>query len=215
MESNAARAEGQSVERMVFFSDAVFAIVITLLVLPLAAESDLGAHGSVASAVWDQWPRMLGFVISFLVIGQFWIAHHAMFGHLHRLDLGLLWLNLLCLLTVTFIPFPTSLLGSADGMDERFPVVFYAASMTVSSVMITLTWLYCRVRGLLDPDLPVREARVFTGRALVTTAVFGVSVVVALLGLLPAVLTWVVGIPLARVVTVRLLSPHHPSLARS
>ena len=95
---------------MVLFSDAVFAIVITLLVLPLTAEIELPEGGQdLAAHVWEQWPRVLSFLVSFLVIGQFWIAHHHMFEHIRRYDQGLLWLNLVSLLTVSFMPFPTAL----------------------------------------------------------------------------------------------------------
>src|SRR3954451_206688 len=82
-------------ERVIFFSDAVFAIVITLLVLPLTAEIELpeGAR-DLAQQVWELWPRVLSFVVSFLVIGQFWIAHHHMFTHVRRYDQALLWFNL-------------------------------------------------------------------------------------------------------------------------
>ena len=83
-------------ERMIFFSDAVFAIVITLLVLPLTAEIDLPEGGQDLTAhVWAQWPRVLSFLVSFLVIGQFWIAHHHMFEFIRGYDQGLLWLNLI------------------------------------------------------------------------------------------------------------------------
>jgi hypothetical protein len=72
-----------SLERVIFFSDAVFAIVITLLVLPITTDVELPAgHGGSAHQVWALWPRVLSFVVSFLVIGQFWIAHHRMVNHL-------------------------------------------------------------------------------------------------------------------------------------
>jgi uncharacterized membrane protein len=77
--SEAAPREQEPVglERVIFFSDAVFAIVITLLVLPLTAEIELPEGGrDLAAHVWEQWPRVLSFLVSFMVIGQFWVAHH-------------------------------------------------------------------------------------------------------------------------------------------
>ena len=142
-------------ERIIFFSDAVFAIVITLLVLPLTAEIELPEAGrDLAEHVWSQWPRVLSFLVSFLVIGQFWIAHHHMFEHLRSYDQGLLWFNLVSLLTVSFLPFPTALIGARLESDDPFPVVFYAASMTVSSIALTATWLYAVRRTLIDPAIP-------------------------------------------------------------
>ena len=139
-------------ERLVFFSDAVFAIVITLLVLPLTAEIELPAEAQdLRHEVVQQWPKIVSFVVSFLVIGQFWIAHHNMFSLLRRFDPGLLWLNLIALLTVSFMPFPTAVLGARLEDSDTFPVMFYAASMTISSIVLTAIWLYALRRHLVDP----------------------------------------------------------------
>jgi uncharacterized membrane protein len=191
-------------ERVIFFSDAVFAIVITLLVLPLTAEIELPEGGQdLATHVWEQWPRVLSFLVSFLVIGQFWIAHHHMFEYVRRYDQGLLWLNLVSLLTVSFMPFPTALIGARLETAAVFPVVFYAASMTVSSLALTASWIYAVRRRLINPSVPGGEVRAFTGRALATSAVFLLSVGAAFLGLPVAVLFWLVLLPLARVLLAR------------
>ena len=198
-------------ERLIFFSDAVFAIVITLLVLPLTAEIELPDGGQDLTAhVWAQWPRVLSFLLSFLVIGQFWIAHHRMFEYVRRYDQGLLWLNLVSLLTVSFMPFPTALIGARLETDAAFPVVLYAASMTVSSFALTASWLYAVRRRLVDQSVPEAEVRAFTGRALATSAVFLLSVAAAFLGLPVAVLFWLVLLPLARVLLARASARQQP-----
>ena len=193
-------------ERLVFFSDAVFAIVITLLVLPLTAEIDLpeGA-GGLAGRVLDEWPKVLTFVVSFLVIGQFWTAHHRTFGLIRRDDTGLLWLNLAILLTVAFMPFPAALLGARQGSDDAFPVVFFAASMTLTSCALTATWLYAARRGLVRASVGRDLIRLVTIRALVTSGLFRLSVPAALLGLPVAVVCRAGVSPLARALVVRLL----------
>lgn len=128
-------------ERMVFFSDAVFAIVITLLVLPITAEVELDeAGGGLAHQVWALWPRILSFLISFLVIGQFWIAHHRMFGLIRRIDRAMLGINLVGLLTITFLPLPTAILGADTPPGDAFPAVFYAISLSAASFMLAFTW---------------------------------------------------------------------------
>jgi hypothetical protein len=108
--ASGAQNEGQSLgfERVVFFSDAVFAIVITLLVLPLTAELEVPRERAdlIHEVFSGQALRMLTFAVGFLVVGQFWIAHHRMSGHLRRADHGLLWFNLVGLMTVAFMPFP-------------------------------------------------------------------------------------------------------------
>ena len=123
-----AEDEGQVLgfERVVFFSDAVFAIVITLLVLPLTAELEIPQDGAdlLHEVLGGHGLRMLTFALGFLVVGQFWIAHHRMFDRLQRYDTGLLWLNLLSLLTVSFMPFPTAVLGANSTVDDRFPWCF-------------------------------------------------------------------------------------------
>jgi uncharacterized membrane protein len=202
-----AENEGQSLgfERVVFFSDAVFAIVITLLVLPLTAE--LEVPGEAADLIHEvfsgQGLRMLTFGVGFLVVGQFWIAHHRMFGHLRRADHGLLWFNLVGLMTVAFMPFPTALLGASPLETDRFPVVFYAVSMTVTSLAFTATWLYAVRRGLVDEACGQDEVHAFTVRSFVTCGVFLASIAASFLGLQVAVLFWLVLLPLARVAVVR------------
>ena len=198
-------------ERVIFFSDAVFAIVITLLVLPLTAEIEIPEGGQdLASHVWAQWPRVLSFLVSFLVIGQFWIAHHHMFEYVRRYDQGLLWLNLVSLLTVSFMPFPTALIGARLETEAVFPVVFYAASMTVSSLALTASWVYAVHRRLVSPSVPAAEVRAFTGRAVATSAVFLLSVGAAFLGLPVAVLFWLVLLPLARLLLARASARRRP-----
>jgi uncharacterized membrane protein len=209
------RETSLGLERLIFFSDAVYAIVITLLVLPLTAEFELPEGSQDLSAhVWALWPRVLSFGVSFLVIGQFWIAHHHMFEHVRRYDQGLLWLNLVSLLTVSFMPFPTALLGARLETDTVFPVVFYAASMTVSSLALTTTWLYAVRRGLLDRSTSASEIRAFSSRALATSAIFLLSVGAAFFGLSVAVLFWLVLLPLARTLLMHVASRRQARLSQ-
>ena len=195
-------------ERLVFFSDAVFAIVITLLVLPLTAEIELPEGGrGLAGAVFERWPTVLTFVVSFLVIGQFWTAHHRTFGLIERQDQTLLWLNLMGLLTVAFLPFPAAILGARNETGDAFPVAFFAASMTLTSCALTTTWLYAARSGLVRPSLGRDRIRLVTVRAAVTSGIFLLSVPAALLGLPVAIALWLGVIPLARMLVVRRLAP--------
>ena len=103
-------------ERLVFFSDGVMAIAITLLVVELSIPA---ATEDVGDALLDRWPQMLSFVLSFLVIGIFWMAHHRIFRYVANLDQRLIWLNLLFLMCVAFLPFPTAVLGDHDNSRAR------------------------------------------------------------------------------------------------
>jgi uncharacterized membrane protein len=189
---------GLGFERLVFFSDAVFAIVITLLVLPLTAEIDLPeGEGVHAAGVLALWPTALSFAVSFLVVGQFWIAHHRTFGLLGRQDPTLVWLNLVLLLTVAFLPFPAALLGARTD-DDAFPVVFYAMSMTLTSAALTGLWVYASRRRLVLESVPASEQGTVTRRAVATTSVFVLSIPAALLGLSAAAALWLVVLPVVR-----------------
>lgn len=191
-------------ERVVFFSDAVFAIVITLLVLPVAVDVDLATAGDDLGGLLDELtPRLVAFAISFLVVGQFWMAHHRTFGLIHAVDRTLLWLNLLALMAISFLPFPTALLG-AQGSDEGAAVAFYAASLTVAASLALLVWVHAQRAGLVAPGVGTAARRAHTRRSVVSTAVFALSVPVGLAGLVPAVLCWVLLLPLARLAATRL-----------
>jgi uncharacterized membrane protein len=202
-ESQAERNQSAfDLNRLVFFSDAVFAIVITLLVLPLTAEVDLPPGADLAGEVWALWPKMVSFVVSFLVVGQFWTVHHRMYSQFVGCDRGLLRIDLLSLLTVSFMPFPAALLGG-DTSDDRFPVVFYAVSMSLTSLSFTVTWLYAQRAGLVDERIGHARRLELTVRSFATTGVFVASIGAAFLGLLPAVLCWLVLLPLVREAAVR------------
>ena len=135
-------------ERLVFFSDAVFAIAITLLVLDLKLPP--GSHGTVdLSQIGD---KLFGFGLSFAVIGLYWINHHQLFGALKREDSLLRYVNLLFLASVVFLPFPTSVIAEFPATPSS--VTFYAASVASVGLLLTLLTVVARRPHLLAPDEP-------------------------------------------------------------
>ncbi len=98
-------------ERLMFFSDAVFAIAITLLVIEIRVPHGVTTDLQLRQGLFDLLPKYIGFVISFFVIGRFWIGHHRVFGYLKSWSPGLLRRNLSFLLAIAFMPFPTAVLG--------------------------------------------------------------------------------------------------------
>src|SRR5260221_6007582 len=115
-------------ERVVFFSDAVFAIAITLLVLELRMPERLAEPApdhQLAVGLLHLIPKFLSYAISFWLIGLYWWVHHRLFRHIRRWDEGLIWLNLHFLFLVAVLPFPVALVGSWG--DRRGAEVFYAA----------------------------------------------------------------------------------------
>jgi uncharacterized membrane protein len=171
-----------STSRIEAFSDGVFAIAITLLVLeihvPEPGESSLGR------ALLDQWPVYASYVVSFFVIGIIWINHHAVFDHLVRADRNLLFLNLLLLLWIGLLPWPTNVLAQymqEGGADERVAAVLYTGVMTAMGASFGLLWTYAtRHRDLLGDTLSDEEIRVRTRRFTAGTPVYGLAMLVAL-----------------------------------
>jgi len=129
--------------RLEAFSDGVFAIAITLLILDV--NVDPAGRGSLAHRLGHQWPSYASLLISFAVIGTIWINHHRMFEEIGAADHGVVVANLFLLLVVTVIPFPTRLVGStlASGTaaDQRTAVLVYGARFVGVSLAFPLLWL--------------------------------------------------------------------------
>lgn len=117
------REENKEVARIAAFSDGVFAIAITLLTLQL----QLPAHVDLGKALIDIIPGLFGFVVSFLVIGTYWVAHHRLFSVVTRYDGVLIWLNMAELFFIVLLPFTTTVI--ADHGDEPLGVIVYALSV--------------------------------------------------------------------------------------
>jgi uncharacterized membrane protein len=148
-----ASADALALERLLFFSDAVFAIAITLLVIeiklpPLPHEAgDRALVGALVRLV----PLFVGFVISFFLIGQTWVEHHKMGRELRSLDVGLLWKNLFLLFFVAFLPFATALLSEHFG--TRIAVVVYASTFAGLGLAKAAYWRHAVRRGHVHDPL--------------------------------------------------------------
>lgn len=152
--------------RLEAFSDAVFAIAITLLILEIhVPEFEDGQ--SLWHSLADLWPSYFGYAVSFLVIGIMWVNHHDVFHIVRRVDHWVLVSNLLLLCCVAFLPFPTAVLAAHIGKpDESTAIVFYAATFVVTSIVFNLLWRYPARRApwLLEPDVDPRVIASITRR---------------------------------------------------
>ena len=182
----------RELDRLIFFSDAIFAIVMTLLILEIRAPdnvpSDVAAT-EVPNLVWALWPKFFSYVLSFLVIGTYWIAHHQTFRYVRSYNRTLLWLNLVFLLSISFIPFPTDLLGEYGEL--RFSVIVYAASLGMARLLLAVVWWYIvagpiRTGDELDPGM----ARYHFFRSLAIPALFFLSIGISLVSVNAAVASW-------------------------
>lgn len=138
--------------RVVAFSDGVFAITITLLVLEIEPPT---GDSSLLDGLIDLWPSYLAYAVTFLFIGQVWANHHVMFDHIRVADRLVLLLNTLLLMVVAFLPFATSALAGSlrDGHDERTAVVFYGIAFAVTALTFNGVWQYARRQRLLSEAL--------------------------------------------------------------
>lgn len=133
-------ADVRETGRLEAFSDGVFAIAMTLLILEIRVPENLAA-GKLLRAILDLWPSYLAFAVSFFVIGVMWMNHHRLFNLVAKSDQGLLASNLLLLFVVTFIPFPTALVArNIDTPDGRTAAIFYNAVFFAAAIAFHLLW---------------------------------------------------------------------------
>jgi uncharacterized membrane protein len=122
------------INRVEAFSDGVFAVAITLLVLQFAVPEV--QSGKLYAALVGQWPNLAAYVASFLTIGVMWVNHHTVLSHLKAVDRGILFINLVLLLFVVLVPYPTALLGHylPSAQNGSVAAAFYAVIMTCISI---------------------------------------------------------------------------------
>jgi uncharacterized membrane protein len=181
------RREDNEVEfsRIVAFSDGVFAIAITLLVLNLRVKSGLPGD-RLWHAIWDQRENFIAFAISFAVIGRFWVIHHRFFGEVRAFDARLIALNILYLAFIVLIPFSSQLLGEYGG--EAAAVVVYAVNLAACVLVGFRMNAYARGAGLTTIDDTTHRENSF--RALFIASVFLLSIPLAFVAPSIAPLLW-------------------------
>lgn len=176
----------EGMDRFMGFSDGVFAIAITLLILNIELPKSTGAAVGVHQFL-GVWPDILSYVISFLVIGNYWIAHHGIFEDVDSYDRKLLWLNIIYLMFLAFIPFSTSLIGDFHG---SVPVIVYAGTITLTSIALAVLWRYAWAHDLLDATVDSDKMRDVTYDILTPASIFAGSILIALVSAEWAMYSW-------------------------
>jgi uncharacterized membrane protein len=145
--------------RVEAFSDGVFAIAITLLIL--AVGIDTAPHGDLGNYLVDLWPAYLAYAVSFVTIGIMWVNHHLLFHNFVRVDRPMLLLNIFLLMLIAFVPFPTRVVAefARSGVDRRDAALLYGITMTTTGILFFVVWMYGS-RRLLRPD---SDPRVVSG----------------------------------------------------
>jgi uncharacterized membrane protein len=185
--------------RIVAFSDGVFAIAITLLVLGLAIPRGVP---DLRQALLDDQGDFLAYAISFAVLGRYWLAHHRFFSALERFDGRLMALNLLYLAWIALVPFTAGVLG--DYGDRTEAAVLYAINLIFVSASFYAQLVYSDRAGLLKPEAREYERRRNGPISLVVIGVFALSIPVAFASPLAAELMWLATFFIGRQVTRRL-----------
>ncbi len=197
-------------DRVVFLSDGLFAIALTILVIDLRLP-DLPAatsSGEVSDAIADLVPRAFAYALSFTIISLYWVAHLRRFKLIGRANAGLVYLNLLFLAFIALIPFPTSLVGEHG--DQPLPVAIYAGTLSAAGIAGFLSWVYARRAGLVKADAPQDLVQSGAMRALAAPAVMLASLL-----LLPITSTYLVELSWLLILPVQWLLGRHATATGS
>ena len=173
-------------------SDGIFAIATTLLVLNLEVPNvpQGEATRSLPQAIADLAPSLLSYVLSFLVVAAYWMAHRAIFRHIMRVNRPLSWLNVLFLMVIAFLPFSTGLFDTYAS--ETLVVVIYVGNLALARLMLTAIWWYASAnRALIGDTVSQRHIRFHRARGLVIPLIFVLSIGVAYVSVTAAVVVWI------------------------
>jgi TMEM175 potassium channel family protein len=169
-----------SASRLEAFSDGVFAVAITLLVLQFIPP-DVPA-GKLLPTLLGQWPQLVTFVASFLTVGVVWVNHHTIFRGIRAVDRTIQFINLVLLLTVVLVPYPTALLGRYlnSGQNGSVAAAFYGLVMAAMAISFQalVGWALTHPK-LLRPEVNVRQARSVIPRFGLGLVIYAVSIALA------------------------------------
>jgi uncharacterized membrane protein len=202
--SSVFRQEGAETDRLPALSDGVIAIVITLLVLDITVPElpPNSATDVVIRSIVAEWPQFVGYVLSFWVIGIYWILHRRTFTYIERHERGIVLLNLLFLLLVAFIPYATAVFVAYPG---QLGVVFLSVALALAGFSLAVLWIHASRNDLVQTGLASRAVRIQAARFLASPLVLLLAAVVALVDARLAVFTWLLLIPVNGVLQSRLV----------
>jgi uncharacterized membrane protein len=187
--------------RVMYFTDAVFAIAMTLLVVEIGVPETIGGApddpGALLDAFADKGPLLFAFFLGCYTIGFYWAAHHRFMSWLDAVDRGFVLLTVAYLAFVALLPFPTGVLGEFG--ENPVAVIAFAVNMGAVSSMETVLFSYARRRRLFREELPADVYRWAVGSSLLPVLLFALSIPVAFIAPWLAIAMWLLAIPLQRV----------------
>jgi uncharacterized membrane protein len=178
-------------DRVVNFSDAVFAIAMTLLVVGIGIPSV--APRGFEHALHDKIPEITSFFVSFVVIGYYWLSHHRFFSQLVALEQGIILLNLVYLAAIAFMPFPTALVGKYENFS--ITVIIYAITLATASLVDAAMYARAHHQRLFRKEIPADVFRYGMMTSLVPVVAFVVSIPIAFVDPTLALVSWLIVFP--------------------
>ncbi len=169
-------------QRIEAFSDGVFAIAITLLIIEIGVPHVTGDE-SLSEALGDLWPSYGAYVLSFVMIGIYWVNHHSLFRLFVRTDHFFLMLNVFFLMAIAFLPFPTAVLGEYlnDSVERDSAVRLYSLGLLLPAFGWIVVWLYANARGLVDERLAPEYVRFLTVQYLLSNVLYAGALMLSFL----------------------------------
>ena len=183
-------------EHVISFSDAIFAFSITFMALSIQLPSlpeNLTQTQVIQSLVGELGLRFAIYVISFFVIGLYWISYHQIFNHIVGSHAIIVWLNLVFLFFITIIPFAVDL--QVDYGFYQVIFIVYALVLTLAGSSLTLIWLHARKNRLVDKSLNHTEIQNILVESILTPSVFAISILVSIIDIQIAYYFWIAIIP--------------------
>lgn len=197
-------------ERIIALSDGVFAIVITLLVLELKVPEVESFE--LSRAMVETVPKVLSHIVSFIILGIYWVGHHNMFQHIKRHDRILIWLNILFLLCVASMPFPTGLIVQYP--DQRLAIIVYAATLIAGGLVLALMWRYAtKNQRLVSESMQPSFIKSVERRVLVAPFFYAIAIALSFVHVLLSYLI-IIAVAVYYIVPLEFDSDHHLHIQR-
>lgn len=190
MGEHAGPAAGLSKSRIEALTDGIFAVAMTLLILDIKVPVVSDA-AQLPRELFALWPKCASYAISFLMLGIYWVGQHNQFHLIRRTDRALLWINIVFLMTISFVPFSTALLSSYSS--QQAALIVYGGNLIAIGLILYGHWSYAtHGRRLVDPELEERTVRIVDRRILIGPAMFTLAIAVSFFSLTAALAVFAV-----------------------
>jgi uncharacterized membrane protein len=200
------RLTGFSIESLLLFSDAIFAFAITLLAIDIRV---VAGSTTLTNDLYNLLPRFISFTLTFWIVANYWINYHRLFRLIQNYDRILIYLSFLFLMFIVLLPFPNDLIGKYPFTTTA--TITYATFLVLTSLSILLLWTYAsRHHRLISPDVRPAFIRNLTIRLALPFLLFLLSIPLAILLPVYAIITWIFYLPLGIFIEHRYMHNQEP-----